>query len=258
MNNKLFDLTDRVAMVTGASRGLGLSMAQALGAAGAKLIITARKAQDLEESAQQLRGAGFEVLALPFDVADMNATAATVTKAIQHFGKIDVLINNAGATWGAPAATYPLDAWRKVMDVNLNGAFALTQQAAVQTMLPRKCGSIVFVSSVLALGGNSVTTPTVAYNTAKAAQLNLSRSLAVEWGQQGIRVNALLPGWYPTKMTHATLAHSEAGLLDGIPMGRFGDPDQDLAGPIVFLASDASRYMTGQVLVVDGGITAMV
>lgn len=257
MSKDLFALTDRVALITGASRGLGLSMAQALGEAGAKLIITARKPQELEESAQQLRSAGIEVLALPFDVAETHAAAAIVAAALKRFGQIDVLVNNAGATWGAAAAEYPLDAWRKVMDVNLNGAFALTQQVAVQSMLPRKRGSIIFVSSVLALGGNSATTPTVAYNTSKAAQVNLARSLAVEWGAQGVRVNALLPGWYPTRMTHATLAHSERQLLAGIPMGRFGDPEQDLSGPILFLASEASRYMTGQTLVVDGGITAM-
>jgi gluconate 5-dehydrogenase len=245
-------------MITGGSRGLGLAMAHALGAAGAKLIITARRQSELNAAAIELRAAGYAVLALPYDVAATGAAPAMVSAALAEFGQIDVLVNNAGITWGAAAAVHPLDAWKKVLDVNVNGAFALTQQVAVQSMLPRECGSIVFVASILGLGGGSVTAPTPAYNTAKAAQINLARSLAAEWGPQGVRVNSLLPGWFPTKMTHATLAHSEAALLAGIPLGRFGEPQQDLAGPIVFLASDASRYMTGQVLVIDGGITAMV
>ena len=258
MNSESWNLTGRVAMVTGASRGLGLTIARTLGAAGARVIITARKLEELEDSASLLRAEGIETLAMQIDVADMGAAAATVTAALGEFGQIDVLVNNAGATWGAPAAEYSLEAWKKVLDVNLNGAFALTQQVAVQSMLPRGSGSIVFVSSVLALGGNSATTPTVAYNTAKAAQISLARSLAVEWGDKGIRVNALLPGWFPTRMTNATLAQSEAALLAGIPMRRFGDAERDLSGPVLFLASEASRYMTGQVLVIDGGITAMV
>jgi gluconate 5-dehydrogenase len=245
-------------MITGGSRGLGLAMAHALGAAGARLIITARKAQELDAAAAELRAAGIDTLALPFDVSATDEAPAMVAAALAKCGQIDVLINNAGVTWGAPAAQHPLNAWKKVMEVNVNGAFALTQQVALQSMLPRRSGSIIFVSSVLGLGSGSVTAPTPAYNTAKAAQLNLTRSLATEWGPQGVRVNALLPGWFPTRMTHGTLEHSEAALVAGIPLGRLGDPQADLSGPILFLASDASRYMTGQLLVIDGGITAMV
>ena len=253
-----FLLKGRVAMITGGSRGLGLAMAHALGAAGARLIITARKAQELQGAAAELRAAGIDTLALPFDVGDTDAAPAMVSEALAKCCQIDVLINNAGATWGASSAEHPLSAWKKVMDVNVNGAFALTQQVAVQSMLPRRSGSIVFVSSVLGLGSSGITAPTPAYNTAKAAQLNLTRALAAEWGAQGVRVNALLPGWFPTKMTHGTLKQSEAALVGSVPLGRLGDPEADLAGPILFLASDASRYMTGQLLVIDGGITAMV
>jgi NAD(P)-dependent dehydrogenase (short-subunit alcohol dehydrogenase family) len=257
-NAAIFSLAGRVALITGASRGLGLEMARTLGAAGARLVITARKQQELQESAQQLRAAGLDVLAVPFDVGDVTAAATMVADVVRQLGQIDVLVNNAGNTWGAPAAEYPYDAWKKVMDVNLNGAWVLTQQVAVQSMLPRKTGSIIFVSSVMALGGSTLTTPTVAYNTAKAAQLNLTRSLAVEWAGQGVRVNALLPGWFPTKMTRGTLEKSEATLLTTVPLGRWGDPERDIGGPVLFLASDASRYMTGQTLVIDGGITAAV
>jgi NAD(P)-dependent dehydrogenase (short-subunit alcohol dehydrogenase family) len=245
-------------MITGASRGLGLAMALALGKAGARLIITARRSGELEASAQRLRAAGITVLARTADVGNVAATPELVQQLLRETGHIDVLINNAGATWGAAATEYPYDAWRKVMDVNVNGAWVLTQQVALQSMLPRQSGAIVFVASILGLGGNRAMTPTVAYNASKAALINLARSLAVEWGPRGVRVNALLPGWFPTKMSRGTLAANEAALLASIPLARFGDPDADITGPVLFLASDLSRYVTGQSLVVDGGMTALV
>jgi NAD(P)-dependent dehydrogenase (short-subunit alcohol dehydrogenase family) len=252
------DLAGRVALVTGASRGLGLAMARALGRAGARLIITARKSAELEDAAQQLRSAGIEVLARTADVGTVAATPDLVRDLVNETGQIDVLVNNAGATWGAAAAEHPYEAWQKVMDVNLNGAWVLTQQVAVQSMLPRRSGSIVFVASILGLGGNRGMTPTVAYNSSKAAQINLARSLAAEWGPHGVRVNALLPGWFLTRMSRGTLAEYGDPLLAAIPLGRFGDPEADITGPMLFLASDMSRYVTGQTLVVDGGMTAPV
>ena len=249
-------LRGRVALVTGASRGLGLAMALALGRAGARLLITARKAPELEAAAARLRAAGIEVQAVAADVADVASAPALVQSLLREAGQIDVLVNNAGATWGAPAAEYPLEAWKKVIDVNLNGAWALTQQVAVQSMLPRRTGSIVFISSILGLSGNRDMTPTVAYNTAKAALINLARSLAVEWGPQGVRVNALLPGWFPTRMSQGTLAAHAAPILGSIPLGRVGDAESDISGPLLFLAGDQSRYVTGQMLIVDGGLSA--
>lgn len=257
--NELFDLSGRVALITGASRGLGLSMARALGQAGAKVLLTARKRDELDAAADELRASRCHVATYVHEVAQIDTTPSLVGRMLDEFGHIDVLVNNAGSTWGAPTADYPWAAWRKVLDVNLNGAFALTREVAVRSMLPRRRGSIVTTASVRGLRGNIPGSEyTVAYNVAKAAQINLTRALAAEWGMQGVRVNALVPGWFPTKMTHGTLQKQERELTSRIPMGRLGDADKDLAGPILFLASDASRYVTGQTLIVDGGMTCCV
>jgi gluconate 5-dehydrogenase len=255
---EIFDLRGRVVLITGASRGLGLAMAKTLGAAGARLVITARKEKELTDAAAELRADGLDVLPLAYDVSDLAAAQPFVARVLDTHQQIDVLINNAGATWGAPASQYPWEGWHKVMDVNVNGTWALTQQVAVQSMLPRRRGTIIIVASVAGLGGSPPSMPVVAYTTTKAAQINLARSLASEWGASGVRVNALLPGWFPTRMSRQILADHERTMLDSIPLGRFGEAQRDLAGPILFLASDASRYMTGQLLIIDGGQSAVI
>jgi NAD(P)-dependent dehydrogenase (short-subunit alcohol dehydrogenase family) len=255
----MFDLKGRVALVTGGSRGLGLQMAAALGRAGCRLVITARKEVELHEALARLQSEGLEATSYQNDLSDLNSFDALVNRIADSCGNLDILVNNAGATWGGPAEGLAMQNWLKVINVNLNGTWALTQAVARRFMIPRRKGSIIFVASVQGLGGVAPGgTPTVAYNTTKAAQINLARTLAAEWGPHNVRVNALLPGWLPTKMTHATLEAEGSRLLTRIPLGRLGDPDRDLGGPIVFLASDAARYVTGQALAVDGGLSSVI
>jgi gluconate 5-dehydrogenase len=253
----LFDLSGRVALVTGGSRGLGLEIARTYGRAGAKLAISARKPDELEAARAELSGEGLEVEAFRADLGDMAAADPLAQAVIDCFGQIDVLVNNAGLTWGAPAESHPHDAWRKVLAVNLDGVFALSQAVAAKSMLPRSQGSVIIVASVAGMGGSPAPFATPAYNASKAGAINLARALATEWGRRGVRVNALCPGWFPTKMSRGTLSTFEQAFLNHIPMGRFGDPLSEIGGPALFLASDASRYMTGAVLAVDGGITAL-
>ncbi|HEY3746736.1 MAG TPA: SDR family oxidoreductase [Gemmatimonadaceae bacterium] len=255
----LFDLHGRTALVTGGSRGLGLEMARTLGLAGARLVITARKVLELQDAQKQLLESGIDAVAYQHDLADHRSTAPLVERIEREVGAIDILVNNAGTTWGGAAATLELDAWMKVVSVNLTGTWVLTQAVAACFMIPRKAGSIVIVASVQGLGGVVPGgAPTVAYNTTKAGQINLARALAAEWGPHHVRVNSLLPGWLPTKMTHTTLNSGGESLKARIPLGRLGEPSQDIGGPVLFLASDASRYVTGHALVVDGGLTCAV
>jgi len=254
-----FALAGKVALITGGSRGLGLGMARALGDAGARVAISARKQDELEAAVAELRREGYDVTGVCNDVGDRNGPRQLVDRVLASLGQIDVLICNAGATWGAPSVEVTPKAWDKVMNVNLRGTWLLCQAVAALSMLPRGRGNIIIVASVAGLGGNAPGTPaTVTYNTSKAAQINLTRALAAEWGSAGIRVNALLPGWFTTKMTRDTLEHHGNDFLKRIPLGRLGSSEEDLAGPVLFLASDASRYVTGHALVVDGGMTAVV
>ncbi|MGB8417028.1 glucose 1-dehydrogenase [Paraburkholderia sp.] len=253
-SSELFDLTGKVAVVTGGSRGLGYAMARALGHAGAKVAITARKQEELAAARKTLSDEGIEVLAVQNDIGKPGQSVALVDQVMNAFGKIDILVNNAGATWGAAAEAYPKEAWQKVVDVNLNGTWWLSQEVAVRSMIPSKRGVIINIASVAGLRARAPgEVPTVAYNVSKAAQNNLTQCLAAEWGKFGIRVNAIMPGWFPTKMTKGTLEGSAEKFNARTPLGRAGDLMSDLTGPILFLASDASSYVTGHLLAVDGG-----
>ena len=254
---QLFDLTGRVALITGGSRGLGLQIAEAYAEQGAKLVLTARKAEALEETAERLREQGADVLALPADLSQPDAPAQLVQQIMDEWEQVDVLVNNAGTTWGAPAEEHPLDAWHKVMNLNLTAAFALSQAAAVASMIPRKKGRIVNVASVAGLQGN--TPPmmgTAAYNASKGGLISLTRALAADWAKYKITVNAIAPGFFPTKMTKGTLEAGQDLIEAATPLGRVGG-DEDLKGVAVLLASDASAFMTGQVVVVDGGMSVV-
>lgn len=252
-----FCLAGRVALVTGGSRGLGLRMAEVLGQAGARLAITARRQDELDAARERLQAGGHDVLALAHDLSRVDTVQTLVDSVKQRFGHIDILINNAGATWGAPAEDYPREAWDKVFGLNVDGSWAVTQAVARTGMIARRSGSIVFISSTAGLAGNRPELlQTVAYNASKAALNNLARSLAGEWGRYGIRVNCLAPGFIPSKMSGASLARMGSGYLERVPLGRVGR-DDDLDGALLFLASDASAYVTGQVLVVDGGVSAV-
>jgi NAD(P)-dependent dehydrogenase (short-subunit alcohol dehydrogenase family) len=248
----LFDLSGKVALVTGGSRGLGLQMAEALGELGAKVAITARKQHELDEAAAHLGALGVETLTVAGDLSRFEEIPGMVDRVLARFGTIDVLVNNAGTSWGAPAETHPPEAWNKVMNLNLDALFFLTQEVARRCLIPKRAGKIVNISSVAGLRGNPPDMTTVAYNTSKAAVLNLTRALAGEWGRHNINVNAICPGFFPSRLSEKILVRIEKGVVARTPLQRLGG-DEDLKGAIVFFASEASRHVTGQYLAVDGG-----
>ena len=252
---KLLDLSGKVAIVTGGSRGLGLQMAEALGEMGARVALTARKAVELEAAVKHLAAQGVEAMAVPVDLGRRESIPPTVDAVAARFGTVDILVNNAGTTWGAPAEDYPAEAWDKVMRLNIDAMFFLSQEVGRRFMIPRRSGKIVNVASVSGLGGNPPGMTTIAYNASKGAAVNLTRALAVEWGKHDINVNCICPGFFPSKMTHGLLGAIGDMVVAATPLGRLGG-DEDLKGAVVFLASDASRHVTGQCLVVDGGASS--
>ena len=254
---QLFDLKGKTALVTGGSRGLGLQMAQALGEAGAKVMLSSRKAEDLIESAAVLKAAGIDVDWIAADCSKEADIRALADETILRFGHVDILVNNAGAAWGAPAEDHPVEAWDKVMNLNVRGYFILSQHIAKHSMIPRKSGRIINVASIAGLGGNPRGMQTIAYNTSKGAVINFTRALACEWGANNITVNAICPGFFPSRMTVGTLkALGEEKLTAHAPLGRLGD-DEDLKGLCVLYASDAGKHITGQWLAVDGGVSVI-
>ena len=249
---ELFDLTGKVAIVTGGGSGIGRQMATGLAEAGADVVLCARKVERCEEAARELEGLGRRTLALPCDVREQEQVLAVVDRVRADFGRVDILVNNAGTSWGAPAEDHPLDGWQKVIDVNLTGVF-LFAQAAGRVMIEQQSGKIVNIASVAAFGGAPPELMNaVAYNASKAGVVGFTRDLATKWAQHGINVNAIAPGWFPSDMNKALLESQPGLYLEHIPMKRFGGPD-DLKGAAVFLASRASDYVTGQTLIVDGG-----
>ena len=254
---QLFDLKGKTALVTGGSRGLGLQLAQALGEAGAKVMLSSRKAEDLIESAAELKAAGIDVDWIAADCSREADIRALADETIKRFGHVDILVNNAGAAWGAPAEDHPVEAWDKVMSLNVRGYFILSQHIAKHSMIPRKSGRIINVASIAGLGGNPRGMNTIAYNTSKGAVINFTRALACEWGVNNITVNAICPGFFPSRMTVGTLkAMGEEKLAAHAPLGRLGD-DEDLKGLCVLYASDAGKHITGQWLAVDGGVSVI-
>ncbi|TFW27103.1 SDR family oxidoreductase [Duganella callida] len=254
---ELFSLAGKTALVTGGSRGLGLQMAMALGEQGAKLVISARKQADLDDAVAQLAQHGISAHAIAADLSQDEQAAALVDGAIAHLGHIDILINNAGASWGAPAEDHPIDAWDKVMDLNIRSIFVVSQLVGKRSMIGRKYGRIINIASIAGLAGNPPgTMTTLAYNTSKGALVNFTRTLAGEWGRYGITVNALAPGFFPSKMTRGLLAQMGDELTSHAPLHRLGD-DEDLKGAAVLFASDAGKHITGQILAVDGGVSAV-
>lgn len=254
---QLFDLSGKTALVTGGSRGLGLQMAHALGEAGARLMISSRKADDLELACADLQAAGIDARWVAADCAKEADIHRLADQTLQRMGDVDILVNNAGATWGTPAEDHPLEAWDKVMNLNVRGYFLLSQTIATKSMIARRAGRIINIASIAGLGGNSEGLNTIAYNTSKGAVLNFTRALAAEWGKYGINVNAICPGFFPSRMTAGTLKTlGEDRLAAAAPLKRLGD-EEDLKGACLLFASDAGKHITGQCLAVDGGISAI-
>ncbi|MFY9804601.1 MAG: SDR family oxidoreductase [Candidatus Acidiferrales bacterium] len=250
----MFDLHGRVAIVTGGSVGLGRQMAEALAEMGADLVLCARKKERCQQASEALQKLGVQVLALGCNVKDPASVQAVADATVQKFGRIDILINNAGTSWGAPVETMTLEQWNKVIETNLTGTF-LFSQAVGKAMIAQRRGKIINIASVAGLRGSSPKFSAIGYSASKGGVIIFTKDLACKWGMQNIQVNAIAPGWFPTDMSEKVIERNKEALLAGIPLGRFGGP-QDLKGAAIFLASAASDYVTGHILVVDGGQSA--
>ncbi len=250
---ELFDLSGRVALVTGGSRGLGKEMAEGLAEAGASLMLCARREQWLTASVNEMRERGFRVEGMTCDVSDPERVQAVVDATMAVYGRLDILVNNAGVSWGERPEKMPFDKWQKVIDINLTGAF-LFAQAAGREMLKGKYGRIINISSVSGLQSSVEGPHYVGYAASKAGLFGLTRELAASWGRQGIRVNAIAPGFFHSRLADAAIEYAEPVIKARNPIPRVGAAGE-LKGVAVFLASDASNYITGQVIVVDGGRT---
>jgi NAD(P)-dependent dehydrogenase (short-subunit alcohol dehydrogenase family) len=253
----LQDLTGRVALVTGGSRGLGLQMAEVLGELGARVAITARKADELAEAEAHLGAMGIESRPIVCDMSDLSGIPTMVSKVVDAFGDIDILVNNAGTSWGASTAEHTLDAWNKVMTLNVSAIFVATQVVGKRCMIPRRKGKVINIASVQGLlGGYPEGMPTIAYNASKGAVVNMTRMLANEWAAHDINVNAIAPGYFETKMTKYIMDNQHDQTASMAPLKRTGGPE-DLKGVTALLASDACAFITGQIIAVDGGLTAV-
>lgn len=253
MADNPFDLTGKVAMVTGTSRGLGQYMGRALAKAGADLIITSRTKDSLAEFQSEIEALGRKVLSVELDVRDYDSIQTAVDEAVAACGKIDILVNNAGCNRRKPAVEVTWEDWKFVVDTNLRGTFFVAQAVAVKSMIPNAYGRIINIGSVTCVAGYAGLGP---YCASRGGTKQLTMSLADDWGVNGITVNCLAPGWFKTAQNSMLYEQQDwlAYLCDRIPLKRPGQP-HDLDGSVVFLASDASEYITGQTLLVDGGIS---
>jgi gluconate 5-dehydrogenase len=248
----LFDLTGKTAIITGGGRGLGAQIATGFAEAGANVVLCSRKKEACDEVASQIVKLGVKALSFKCDITNPSDVQEVVNETYREFGAIDILVNNSGASWGAPAVDMPLEAWQKVMNVNVTGTFIMSQTTG-RVMIEQGHGKIINIASVAGLGGTDPRVlDTVGYNTSKGAVITLTKDLAVKWGQHNINVNAIAPGFFPTKMTKGVLEQGKNPILDSTPLKRFGS-DDDLKGAAVFLASKASDFVTGNILIVDGG-----
>lgn len=251
---QLFDLTGRVAIISGGSIGLGRQMAEGLAEMGANLVLCARKKERCEQAAEELKKLGVKTLALACDVKDPAGIQEVVDATVAQFGRLDILINNAGTSWGAPIEEMRLEHWHKVIETNLTGTF-LFSQAAGKIMTAQRRGKIINIASVAGLRGSSPQFSAIGYSASKGGVIIFTKDLACKWGMHNIQVNAIAPGWFPTHMSQVLIERNKDSLLKNVPLGRVGG-EHDLKGAAVFLSSDASDFVTGHVLVVDGGQSA--
>lgn len=249
----LFDLTSKTAIVTGGSRGIGKEMAVGLAEAGASLMLCARRQEWLDETVAEFAERGFNVASQLCDVSKSDDIQKLVNETISKFGSVDILVNNAGVSWGAMPEEMTLEQWQKVIDVNLTGCF-LMAQAAGREMLRQGKGSIINIASIAGLTSSANGPFYAGYVASKAGLIGLTRELAASWGRRGVRVNAIAPGFFHSRMTKAVLDIYERSIQENNLIPRVGEAGE-LKGTVVFLASDASSYITGQTIVVDGGMT---
>lgn len=252
----LFDLTGKVAIVTGGGRGLGQQIAEGFAEAGANVVVCSRKYDACAEVSEKLKQLGVDSFAIKCDVSNPEDVKNVVEKTVERFGRIDILVNNSGASWGALVEEMPLEAWQKVMNVNVTGTF-LMSQAVGKVMIEQKSGKIINIASVAGLkGSNPKYMNAIGYNSSKGAVITFTKDLAVKWGPHGIYVNAIAPGFFPTKMSMSLIEQGGEAMLEGTPLRKFGS-DQDLKGVALFLAAPASDFVSGDIIVVDGGAHAM-
>jgi gluconate 5-dehydrogenase len=252
-----FRIDGKVALVTGGSRGLGLQIAEALAEAGATVAITARREAGLSEAVARLQDLGFTATSETCDISNNDQVEAAVSAVLDKFGHIDILVNNAGATWGAPFEELPFEAWDKVVRTNVDGTYFVSRAVALQMIKRKSGGRIINIASVAGLRGSDPRVmPTLPYNTSKGAVVNFTRALAATLAEHNITVNCICPGFFPTRMTAATLDRFGEEIAAATPLRRVGN-EQDLKGIAVLFASDASAFITGQVIAVDGGATAI-
>lgn len=250
----LFKLEGKTAIVTGGGRGLGAQIAKGFAEAGANVVVCSRKLETCEEMSEEIKQLGVDSLALKCDVTNPEDVSHVVEKTVEKFGTIDILVNNSGATWAAPVEEMPLEAWNKVMNVNVTGTFLMSQEVG-KVMIKQKRGKIINIASVAGLMGTPPIMQTIGYSTSKGAVITFTKELAVKWGKYNINVNAIAPGFFPTKMTKVLIERGKDEILAGTPLNRLGQ-DADLKGAALFLASSASDYITGDILTVDGGAHA--
>lgn len=255
--HELFSLKNKTAIVTGGGRGLGARMAMTLAEAGANIVVCSRDLKNCEQFSEKIKEKGVQSLALSCDVTNQQDIERVIAETLSKFGTIDILVNNSGTSWTAPVLELPADKWDKVMNVNVRGLF-LFSQAAAKVMTKQGSGKIINIASVTGMGGtHPELLDTIAYSTSKGAVLTFTKDLAVKLARYNIQVNAIAPGFFPTKMSRRVLEKENAMILKGVPARRFGQ-EQDLDGAILFLSGKASDYVIGHVLVVDGGITTLV
>ena len=253
----MFRLEGKVAVVTGGSRGLGLQIAEGLGEAGATVAITARREPGLRDAEQHLQQQGITTTSVVCDISDNDQVEAAVRDVVDRFGRIDILVNNAGATWGAPFEDMPVEAWQKVIRTNVDGTYFVSHAVGMQMIKAGRGGRVINIASVAGLRGSDPhVMPTLPYNTSKGAVVNFTRALAATLAEHNITVNCICPGFFPTRMSSVTIERAREAIINATPLRRLGG-EQDLKGIAVLFASDASAYITGQVIAIDGGATAI-